>query len=164
MLLKIKRFLSSDAVSLTVNENFSIDDEEFLKETGLDKDVLLTGEILKIDDGAVFTGKIEYTFTDECARCLKEFGRRIESSFQADIVEKEDTESDEIQLLIADGSIKMDETIKQLIYLTLHMKSLCSKDCICICPSCGVNLNNEQCKCENNLRDPRLEKLKDLLK
>ncbi len=164
MLLKIKRFLSSDAVSLTVNENFSIDDEEFLKETGLDKDVLLTGEILKIDDGAVFTGKIEYTFTDECARCLKEFDRRIESSFQADIVEKEDTESDEIQLLIADGSIKMDETIKQLIYLSLPMKSLCSKDCKGICPSCGVNLNNEQCKCENNLRDPRLEKLKDLLK
>lgn len=164
MLLKIKSFLSSDAVSLTVNENFSIDDEEFLKETGLDKDVLLTGEILKIDDGAVFTGKIEYTFTDECARCLKVFDRRIESSFQADIVEKEDTESDEIQLLIADGSIKMDETIKQLIYLSLPMKSLCSKDCKGICPSCGVNLNNEQCKCENNLRDPRLEKLKDLLK
>ena len=115
MLLKINKFLSSEAVSLTINENFSIDDEEFLKETGLDKDILLTGEILKIDDGTVFTGKIEYTFTDECARCLKEFDRRIETGFQAEIVKKEDMESDEIQLVAADGTIKMDETIKQLI-------------------------------------------------
>ena len=164
MLLKINKFLSSEAVSLTINENFSIDDEEFLKETGLDKDILLTGEILKIDDGTVFTGKIEYTFTDECARCLKEFDRRIETGFQAEIVKKEDMESDEIQMVAADGTIKMDETIKQLIYLSLPMKSLCSKDCKGICPSCGVNLNIEKCRCENSITDPRLEKLKDLLK
>ena len=164
MLLKIKKFLSSDAVSLAVNEKFSIDDGEFLKETRVDKDVLLTGEILKIDDGTVFTGKIEYTLSDECARCLKEFDRKIESKFQAELVQKEDIESDEIQLLVTDGTIKMDETIKQLIYLSLPMKSICSKACKGICPSCGVNLNNEKCKCENSLTDPRFEKLKDLLK
>lgn len=164
MLLKIKKFLSSDAKSYKVNESFVIDDEEFLQQTHLDKNVLLTGEIFKIEDSVIFTGAINYTFTAECARCLKEFDNTIESKFQAVIVQNEDTESDEIQLVITDGNVKMDETIKQLIYLSMPMKSLCNKDCKGICPDCGVNLNNEKCQCENNLTDPRFDKLKDLLK
>ena len=164
MLLKINKFLSSDAISLKVNENFVIDDEDFLEKTRLNKIVLLNGEIFKIDDNLMFSGTVNYTFTGECARCLKEFDNTIETKFQAVIVKKEDKESDEIQFVIADGNVQMDETIKQLIYLSMPMKLLCNKDCKGICPNCGVNLNYEKCQCENNLTDPRLEKLKDLLK
>ena len=81
MLLKINKFLSSDNVSMAVNENFVIDDEEFLEETRLDKNILLSGEIFKIDDSLTFSGRIEYTLTDECARCLKEFNNRINYKF-----------------------------------------------------------------------------------
>lgn len=164
MLLKINKFLSSDAASLKVNENLVIDDEDFLAKTRLDKHVLLNGEIFKIDDNLMFTGTVNYKFTCECARCLKEFENTTEAKFQAAIVQKEDEESDEIQFVITDGKVQMDEIIKQLIYLSMPMKSLCNKDCKGICPNCGVNLNYEKCQCENNLTDPRLEKLKDLLK
>lgn len=112
MLLKINKFLSSDNVSMTVNENFVIDDEEFLEETRLDKNILLSGEIFKIDDSLTFSGRIEYTLTDECARCLKEFNNRINYKFQASLVHKEDKESDEVQMVITDGIIKMDDIIK----------------------------------------------------
>ncbi len=164
MLLKIKKFLSSDAMSLSVNENLVIDDEEFLEQTRLNENILLTGEIFKIDDSAEFTGAISYTFIDECSRCLTEFDNIINFKFQAALVQKEDIESDEIQLIITDGNIRMDETIKQLVYLSMPMKSLCNNNCKGICPDCGVNLNNEKCQCENNLTDPRFDKLKDLLK
>lgn len=164
MILKINKFLSSDAASLKVNENLVIDDEDFLAKTRLDKHVLLDGEIFKIDDNLMFTGTVNYTFACECARCLKKFDNTAEAKFQAIIVQKEDEESDEIQFVITDGKVQMDEIIKQLIYLSMPMKSLCNKDCKGICPSCGVNLNYEKCQCENNLTDPRLEKLKDLLK
>ncbi len=163
-MLKIKKFLSSDDVSFIINENFTIDDEELLEETRLDKNVLLTGEIFKTDDNVTFSGKIEYTLADECARCLKEFDKKIETKFQADLVQKEDLESDEIQMVVTDGTVRMDEIIKQLIYLSLPMKSLCKKDCKGICPNCGVNLNNEICQCESSLTDPRFDKLRDLLK
>ena len=164
MLLKINRFLSSDALSLKVNENFIIDDEEFLQETQLQKDISLTGEIYKVDDSVSLVGSLKYKFSDECARCLKEFDNIVETNFNAIIVQKEDTESDEIQLVTTDGNIKMDETIKQLIHLSMPMKSLCDKDCKGICPNCGANLNMENCQCENNTIDPRFSKLKDLLK
>jgi uncharacterized protein len=73
-------------------------------------------------------------------------------------------ESDNLQMVITDGTIKMDEAIKQLIYLSMPMKSLCRDDCKGICPNCGVNLNEETCQCENSITDPRFDKLKDLLK
>jgi len=164
MIIRINKFLSSDVVSLKVNENFAIDDEEFLKETGLDKNVLLTGEIYKINDSLTFTGKLEYVITVECARCLKEFDKKIETKFSADLVEEEDLESDDLQMVITDGTIKLDEAIKQLIYLSMPMKSLCRDDCKGICPNCGVNLNEETCQCESSITDPRFDKLKDLLK
>lgn len=164
MLLEINKFLSSDDVSLKVNESFTIDDEEFLKETRLDKNVLITGEIYKIKDSLTFSGKLEYVITVECARCLKEFDKKIETKFLADLVEEEDMESDNLQMVITDGTIKMDQAIKQLIYLSMPMKSLCRDDCKGICPNCGVNLNEETCQCENSITDPRFDKLKDLLK
>lgn len=164
MLLEINKFLSSDDVSLKVNENFTINDEEFLKEARLDKNVLITGEIYKIKDSLTFSGKLEYVITVECARCLKEFDKKIETKFLADLVEEEDMESDNLQMVITDGTIKMDQAIKQLIYLSMPMKSLCRDDCKGICPNCGVNLNEETCQCENSITDPRFDKLKDLLK
>lgn len=164
MLLNIKEFLSSDNSSFKVNENFVIDDKGFLKETGLNENISLLGEIFKTIDSLVLSGTISYTFADQCGRCLKEFDNTINAKFQAEIVQKEDEESDEIQLVITDGIIKMGQPIKQLIYMSMPMKSLCNKDCKGICPNCGINLNNEKCQCENNLTDPRFDKLKDLLK
>jgi uncharacterized metal-binding protein YceD (DUF177 family) len=125
--------------------------EEFLKETRLDKNILLTGEILKIDDSLTFSGKIEYLVKAQCARCLEEFDKKIETKFSAGLVQNEDMESDEIQMLVTDGMIRMDEIVKQLIYLSMPMKSLCRDDCKGICPNCGVNLNEEICQCESRL-------------
>lgn len=166
MLIRLNKFLSSDAISLNVNENYVIDDEEFLSKTRLNKDINFNADVFKVEDSVLLTGTIKYTFSDECARCLENFDNTVETKFEAIIVQKisEDEESDEIQLVITDGCVVLDEIIKQMIYLSMPMKSLCKADCKGICPTCGVNLNYEKCKCENNLTDPRFNKLKDLLK
>ncbi|NLJ58568.1 MAG: DUF177 domain-containing protein [Tissierellia bacterium] len=164
MIIDINKFLSSDALSLKINENFVIDDKEFLSRTNLNENIELKGEIFKLRDGISFTGAVIYTFEDECARCLKEFENKIENKFQAAIVPEEDEESDEVQFVIKDRTVIMGEAIKQLIYMSMPMKTLCSKDCKGLCPTCGVNFNYEKCQCENTLTDPRFDKLKDLLK
>lgn len=166
MLIRINKFLSSDALSFNVNENFVIDDEDFLSKTHLDKNIEFSGDIFKVEDSVLLTGTIKYTFADVCSRCLEDFDNTVVTKFEAIIVSKldEDEESDEIQLVITDGCVNLDEIIKQMIYLSMPMKSLCKQDCKGICPTCGVNLNLEECKCENNLTDPRFNKLKDLLK
>ena len=166
MLIRLNKFLSSDAMSLNFNENFVIDDEEFLSKTHLNKNITFNADIFKVESSVLLTGTIQYTFVDECARCLENFNNTVETKFEAIIVKKinEDEESDEIQLILTDGCVMLDDIIKQMIYLSMPMKSLCKADCKGICPTCGVNLNYEKCKCENNLTDPRFNKLKDLLK
>ncbi len=166
MLIKLNKFLSSDQISYKVNENFVIDDEDFLLKTHLDKNITFIGDFYKVDESVILNGTVEYTVIDKCARCLDEFNNKVETKFEAYVVKQldEESESDEIQLKITDGCVDLQETIKQIIYLSMPMKSLCKKDCKGICPNCGVNLNSEKCKCEDNLTDPRFDKLRDLLK
>jgi len=166
MLIKLKEFLSSDRLSYKVSENFVIDDEDFLSKTHLDKNIVFAGDLYKVDESVVLNGTVKFTVKDKCSRCLDEFDNKIEAKFEALVVKQldEDSESDEIQLKLTDGCVDLQETIKQIIYLSMPMKSLCSKDCKGICPNCGVNLNNDNCKCEDNLTDPRFDKLKGLLK
>jgi uncharacterized protein len=44
------------------------------------------------------------------------------------------------------------------------MKPLCSHDCKGICPKCGIDRNADSCHCDLAERDPRFDKLKELLK
>jgi uncharacterized protein len=166
MLIRLNKFLSSDQISLKINENFVIDDEIFLSKTHLHKDIIFNGDIFKVDESVLLNGTIKYTFRAECARCLTPFDNVVETKFEANLVQQldENDESDEIQLKISEGCVDLEEIIKQMIYLSMPMKSVCKKDCKGICPNCGVNLNLEECKCEDNLADPRFDKLKDLLK
>lgn len=168
MLIRLGKFLVSDQTFLKIKENFVIDDEIFLSKTHLYKDIIFSGEIFKADKDVLLNGTIKYTFLAECARCLATFDRTVETDFKAVLVhelnENEDDESDEIQLKISEGCVDLEEIIKQMIYLSMPMKSLCKKDCKGICPNCGVDLNVEECKCEDNLTDPRFDKLIDLLK
>jgi uncharacterized protein len=168
MLIRLNKFLSSDQISLKIDKNFTIDDEAFLSDTHLHKNINFKGEAFKVDGSILLNGIIKYTFSDQCARCLTHFDNTIETEFKAVLSDcpkenEKDNESDEIQLKITDGCIDPEEDIKQMIYLSMPMKSLCKPDCKGICPNCGVNLNYEECKCKDNLIDPRFEKLKDLL-
>ncbi|MGD9567439.1 MAG: DUF177 domain-containing protein [Sedimentibacter sp.] len=166
MLIHLNKFLASEQISHEINEKFTIDDEDFLSKTHLHKDIDFNGSIFKVDENVILNGTIKYTFSDECARCLSPFDNAVITKFEAFLLRQveENDESDEIKLKITDGCVDLEETIKQMIYLSMPMKSLCKKDCKGICPNCGVNLNNEECKCNNNLTDPRFDKLKDLLK
>jgi len=167
MIINLNKFLSSAEISFNFEDNFIIDDEDFLEKTHLNKAIVFNGDFFKVEDSILLTGIIKYTYKVDCARCLTEFENTIRTKFEAFVVKKQDdddNESDEIKLVLKDGCVNLDETIKQMIYLSMPMKSVCKADCKGICPTCGVNLNVEKCKCQNNGTDPRFDKLKNLLK
>lgn len=168
MLINLSKFLSSDKYSLKVNEEFVIDDQEFIEKTHLNNPITFDGEFFKVEESIVLNAKVTYTYAEDCARCLENFQNKSNVKFEAVVVsgndDLNDDDSDEIRLQNVDGCVKLDEVIKQMIYLSMPMKAICKEDCKGICPNCGVNLNFEECKCENELTDPRFDKLKDLLK
>jgi uncharacterized protein len=48
------------------------------------------------------------------------------------------------------------DVLREQVLLALPMKVICRSDCRGLCPSCGANLNHEECRCETHATDPRL--------
>ena len=97
-----------------------------------------------------------------CDRCGKEFSREKVVQLDSLVAQTlEDDENDEIILL--DGTeLDLDEVVTTAFVLAMDTKNLCSDDCKGLCAGCGVNLNEEPCRCKPEV-DPRLAALAQLL-
>ncbi len=165
MLINLKKFLLSDDLVMNVDDRLTIMDEEFLEKNKLKKEIEFSGRFFKVEKSLLLNAKINYFYSETCARCLEEFENKITANFNAIIVDKlnDDYEAEDIEILIKDSCIDLEEPIKQVVYLSMPMKALCKTDCKGICPKCGINLNTDKCECNDFVIDPRLEKLKTLL-
>jgi len=94
----------------------------------------------KVDNVIIADARIRAEFGYMCARCLEELYSTKELSYKFDF---------EIDPKIE--YIDLGEEIRQEMILANPPKVLCSKDCKGICPKCGMNLNLEQCKCNENM-------------
>jgi uncharacterized protein len=166
MIINLKRFLMSDDLVYNVSDRLKLTDEKFLEENRLNDEVEFDGNFFKVDKSLLLEAKINYFYSENCARCLKEFENKITANFNAIIVDAldEDYDAEDMQILIKDSFINLEESVKQLVYLSMPMKALCKSSCKGICSKCGINLNTDECECNVFVIDPRLEKLKTLLK
>jgi uncharacterized protein len=101
-----------------------------------------------------------------CDRCLESFERdfseTIEQIYQ---LGDSDLDDDDIRVL-PDNSREIDlsEAIGESFILGRPIQLLCKENCMGLCANCGTNLNKKSCTCQRDEIDPRLEKLKSLLK
>ena len=103
-----------------------------------------------------------------CDRCLDNFDWQMEKKYamvyiQGDRSTVDLKKEEEIQALSADTNyIDLDEDVRQYIQLAIPQKLLCQENCLGICPTCGVNKNNESCFCNAQISDSRWDVLKKL--
>lgn len=97
----------------------------------------ITGEVHRsrttITSELQVSGKYEFS----CARCLEKV-----------VVPRKDDIALDTQLEPTDDIFDLGEEIRQEIILDVPNIVLCKPDCRGLCPGCGVNLNNEKCKCK----------------
>ena len=101
-----------------------------------------------------------------CDRCLErfdqDFNENIEQIYQ---LGHSDLDSDEIEILPENSKeIDISKAIYDLFMINRPIQLLCRDDCKGLCVNCGANLNKQKCDCRQEEIDPRLEKLKNLLK
>lgn len=101
-----------------------------------------------------------------CDRCLKkfdsDFNHKIEQIYK---LGSGDLESDEIEVLPQNcKEIDISQAIQDIFILNRPIQLFCQKECKGLCVRCGANLNEQICECQRDEIDPRLEKLKSLLK
>ncbi len=113
-----------------------------------------------------FSGRLIMT----CDRCLEPYGHDIKSDFKVFVTRHfhlnpgdEELDAEDLEdHFVAEDEIDLAEAIREQVFLTLPMKSLCSENCLGLCPACGVNLNHERCGCAGNSEDKGFSVIKNL--
>ncbi len=103
-----------------------------------------------------------------CARCLDAVLEEVSKDFDlyyrpvSTIAREEEVhlkeDDTEIAFFQGDGLFLADVLAEQ-VNLAVPMKVICRSDCRGLCPTCGANLNHEECHCESRAADPRLAPL-----
>ena len=118
------------------------------------------GRVLKIK------GVIHATAKYQCNRCLEDFITNMDIPFSDDYQDNSDGKiDDEADLAYYNGDeIDIADLVRESMILAEPLKVACSKSCLGLCPHCGINLNDAECSCHDNVIDPRLAVLSKLLK
>lgn len=146
-------------------------DEEDDQILGLDCPLRVRINISRAGSKYVLDGYLSGRLRLRCDRCLEPFCNDLKSDFRLFLsLPTSDAEKSELELLEEDMSvdfimgdeIDLDGVVREQIYFSLPMKSLCRKDCRGLCPVCGTNLNKEECKCRREVGHPGFSELKNL--
>lgn len=92
---------------------------------------------------AYLQGEISFSVKGECTRCLKQTTNEYLFAFAEQVSNEEDE-----GYLLKNDKVDLAEIVEDAIAINFPISFLCREDCKGICSGCGVNLNDEQCKCE----------------
>lgn len=127
--------------------------------------------VRKIDDEILIKGRLTARLSFVCSRCLSPFEFPVDAAFdlvylpeELDLM-KDELEEDDLERVFYRGdAIDLHEVVLEQLNLSFPAKPLCSENCEGICAVCGKIRRNGRCHCLVKEEDPRLGKLKNLLR
>src|ERR1700739_1306195 len=114
------------------------------------------------------TGELHTRLDTHCARGLEPVDVGVAREFDLfsgplaamTKAEEERLKLDDTGIAFFEGEgLFLADVLAEQVLLALPMKAICRSDCRGLCPQCGVNLNNEECRCESHAADPRMAPL-----
>jgi uncharacterized protein len=149
------------------DEKSTSDQYDFLDNKSYPNPLLLKIVVDKINNLFRFKINIKTQAIGICDRCLSEFENKINMTIEQlyQIGYGDLNREDEVEILPEKTKeIDISKAIHDAFMMNRPIQLLCDKDCKGLCSNCGANLNQEKCKCLPPAVDPRLEKLKKLIK
>ena len=127
--------------------------------------------VRKVGDQVWIKGRVTARLSFICGRCLTPFEYPVDSRFDLVFLPEEmETAKDELSegdletLFHYDRKIDLRAVVLEQLNLTFPAKPLCSETCEGLCAICGELLRDGKCSCQVGGSDPRLEKLKILVR
>lgn len=113
-------------------------------------------------------GSVKLSLILFCDRCLKELEYPMDISVNRKLDFKV-TDAERIEKLdeanyITGYNLDVDILIRNEIIIGFPMRLLCDEECKGICMTCGSNLNEKTCDCDNTVLDPRMSVIRDIFK
>jgi uncharacterized protein len=129
----------------------------------------------RIGDIFEAVGSVQTRIQMACSRCLSDFQFPVQSKFALTYTrevpetdaEMTDTEIElryeDMGLIYFSGEIiDLQPDIATQVMLAMPVKPLCSETCKGLCPTCGIDLNKEACRCERTPLNNQFAALRDL--
>lgn len=145
------------------NKEFIINKDEF--EIVNNEDLNLIDDVKIIADIAVSNNlmrvkfDIDTKFEFVCSRCLTNFPYDLKLKCEDEFL-LNDLDED----IIVDENYDVDfsQYIKNYILVNIPQKKLCNFDCLGLCQTCGINLNNNECCCQKSEFKNAFSQLKEI--
>ena len=93
---------------------------------------------------AYIDGQVDFTLAGECTKCLKNSQREYFAIFNEEVFE-----NNQDGYSVVNDKVDLSKIVIDAILINMPLNFLCSDGCKGICVGCGVNLNDEICKCKN---------------
>jgi uncharacterized protein len=161
MQLDLAQIIKSDGAIRCFDYEFSIVDRDFPDGSRFEEPVLVSGSIKNFSGALLLQISAKTNLSTFCNRCIENITCPVSFSEEFQISMEETEDYNTVEAL--NGVINLDQVVIENLFLSVPIKRLCSEDCKGLCPTCGANLNKENCNCSKNDFDPRLAALKDLL-
>lgn len=164
MLLDLREIFVSDGAAKDASYALSLAEVEISGGHPFTSPVEVSAHVENKAGMVTLTIDAAFCYNTVCDRCAAPIERRFDYRFSHKIIENLEEDFNDDYIEAPDLSLDLDELVSSDILLELPSKFLCRGDCQGLCQKCGHNLNLGDCSCDKTEVDPRLEKLKELLK
>lgn len=162
--------LDNGPVSLHVDTDaatLQLEDEDFTFPGPITGTVTFT----MVRPRVVARGALDFTAQGQCVRCLSDALTKITAPVDATYENEKEMRDGRTKVVSAEEQIvtpfngewiQPEEELREAIMLELPSLPVCSPTCKGLCPTCGANLNEEECNCGNT--DDEVSPWKNALK
>ncbi len=125
----------------------------------------LSGSFLatRISEGIYLSGRLQSRLVQPCVRCLEDANVPLILEIDELFYYPPASAPPEMYVVGENGFIDLAPLVRELALLDTPIQPLCRPDCLGLCMTCGQNLNEEDCGCEEEEVDPRMAALRGLL-
>ena len=152
--------------------------QEFHMDCGIREPLNVRAHVIPAQDGFLIRGRLRGQVVMPCSRCAGDAPVRIDDTFEEfeplpeerNGIAADDT--GETSNFDACAAVRLHNNTYMLdlaaicweeFMLALPVSPLCKPDCKGLCAKCGANLNEGDCGCRHDERDPRLAALQGLI-
>lgn len=163
MRLNLKNIIHVPGATLPFDFQLDLSEVELNGQMPISEPVTVSGRVRNMASALVLEAEANTRLHLICDRCSAPFTSEMWVPMETLLAAELADEASEDEILPLDGDVlDMGEAATTAVILAMDSKNLCSEDCKGICPGCGVNLNEEACRCKPEV-DPRLADLAQLL-
>jgi uncharacterized protein len=127
-----------------------------------DADVAVDVVLESVPGAVIARGTVSAPWRGSCRRCLEEATGQVRAEVRE--VFEDDPDPEQTYPLLGD-QLDLEPMARDAVLLELPLAPLCREGCRGLCPSCGATLNDGDCGCRHEEKEPRwaaLDALRDL--